>query len=42
MYFFTVYTIMLLQYMMTVIGKKNDTVILNHRDTSLVVGAITL
>lgn len=42
MCFFTVYTIILLQYMMTIIGRKKDTVILNHRDTSLAVGAIRL
>lgn len=39
---FTVYTIILLQYMMTIIGNKKNSAILNHRDTSLTVGDIML
>lgn len=42
MWFFTVCTIMLLQYMIATVGKRKDTVILNQKLVSFIIGGMAL
>lgn len=42
MCFFTVCAIIILQYIMTIMGRKKDTIILHHIDTSLAMAGIRL